>query len=218
MPLEGRAFRDRTEAGRVLAHLLSAYAGRDDVIVLGLPRGGVPVAAEVAAGLGAPLDVYVVRKLGVPGHDELDMGAIAGDGVRVLNQNVIRTLRIDPEDIDRVAAREWAELERRVQVYRDDRPPPEVQGKVVIVVDDGLATGSTMRAAVAALRSRQPKRIVVAVPVGAPSTCADLATEADEVVCARTPRAFRAVGQFYDDFAPTTDEEITRLLESLGWT
>lgn len=218
MPIEGRAFRDRTEAGQVLAHLLSVYAGRDDVIVLGLPRGGVPVAAEVAAGLGAPLDVYVVRKLGVPGHDELAMGAIAGNGVRVLNESVIRSLGIHQDDIDRVAAREQVELDRRVRAYRDGRPSPAVAGKVVIVVDDGLATGSTMRAAVAALRSEGPQRIVVAVPVGAPLTCSDLATEADEVVCARMPRSFRAVGQWYDDFAPTTDEEIARLLESRPWT
>lgn len=188
------------------------------MIVLGLPRGGVPVAAEVAAALQAPLDVYVVRKLGVPGHEELAMGAIAAGGVRVLNDVVIRRLRIPDEEIDRVAARETAELERRVRAYRGDRPLPAIEGNVVIVVDDGLATGSTMRAAVAALKAQRPSRLVVGVPVGAPPTCAVLAEEAEEVVCVRTPRFFEAVGQWYRDFSPTTDKEITRLLAVRGPT
>jgi putative phosphoribosyl transferase len=196
----------------VLTELLSEYRGRPDVVVLGLPRGGVPVAAEVAAGLGAPLDVFVVRKLGVPGHDELAMGAIASGGVRVLNPTVIQGLLIGDDVIAQVAAREAEELDRRDQAYRGDRPPPDVEGRVVIVVDDGLATGSTMRAAVSALRARRPNRIVVAVPVGSPQTCQDLRDEADEVVCARTPTFFQAVGQWYDDFSPTTDAEIHQLL------
>jgi putative phosphoribosyl transferase len=212
VPLKGRAFRNRSEAGRVLAELLAGYAGRSDVIVLGLPRGGVPVAAEVAAGLGTPLDVFVVRKLGVPGHDELAMGAIASGGVRILNDTVITGLDISDAVIAEVAAREAEELQRRERAYREDRPAPDLDGKVVIVVDDGLATGSTMRAAVAALRAQRPARIVVAVPVGSATTCHDLLSEADEVVCARTPTFFQAVGQWYDDFSPTTDAEISRLL------
>jgi predicted phosphoribosyltransferase len=216
MPLERRPFRDRTDAGRQLASLLASYAGRADVVVLGLPRGGVPVAAAVATRLQAPLDVFVVRKLGVPGHDELAMGAIASGGVRVLNRGVISDLNIPDEEIERVTERESDELHRRITAYRQDRLSPQLAGKVVIVVDDGLATGSTMRAAVAALRSLGPSRIVVAVPVGSPITCADLADEADEVVCARTPRLFHAVGQWYDDFLPTTDDEIRDLLAESG--
>ena len=222
MGLAGRAFQDRTDAGQVLAGLLDRYrrrpppwgggAAEPDVVVLGLPRGGVPVAAEVARGLEAPLDVFVVRKLGVPGHDELAMGAIASGGVRVLNRNVVEALDIGQDVIEAVAARELKELERRDLAYRDDRPPPDVTGKVVIVVDDGLATGSTMRAAVAALRAQNPSRIVVAVPVGSPITCRELEAEADEVVCARMPTQFHAVGQWYQDFSPTTDEQIRRLL------
>ena len=208
-----RTFRDRTDAGRVLAALLNQYAGRSDVVVFGLPRGGVPVAAEVAAGLGAPLDVLLVRKLGVPGHDELAMGAIAAGGVRVLNTSVITALQIGQDEIDRVAVREAQELERRARAYRGDAPAVlDLAGKVVIVVDDGLATGSTMRAAVAAVRAMGPSRVVAAVPVGAPGTCADLARDADEVVCARTPHAFRAVGQWYQDFSPPSESEIRRLL------
>jgi predicted phosphoribosyltransferase len=210
--LSSRAFRDRTEAGQVLAGLLAHYRGRPDVIVLGLPRGGVPVAAEVASGLGAPLDVFVVRKLGVPGHDELAMGAIASGGVRVVNRSVVDGLRIGEDVIEKVAARELKELERRDAAYRDGRPPPDVRGKVVFVVDDGLATGSTMRAAVSALRAQQPSRIVVAVPVGSAATCHELEAEADEVVCARIPADFHAVGQWYQDFSPTTDEQIRSLL------
>lgn len=198
----------------MLASLLWDYAGRDEVIVLGLPRGGVPVAAEVAAALDVPLDAFVVRKLGVPGHDELAMGAIAYGGVRVLNHSVITALGITDDEIDRVADREAQELERRAEAYRDARPPPVLRDRVVIVVDDGLATGSTMRAAVCAVRASSPARVVVAVPVGAAATCRELAADADEVVCARRPPHFQAVGQWYVDFSPTTDEEISRLLSS----
>jgi predicted phosphoribosyltransferase len=214
-PLGGwprRRFRDRVDAGRAVASALTHYAGRRDVVVLGLPRGGVPVAAEVAAALGAPIGVFVVRKLGVPGHDELAMGAIAEGGVRVLNRDVVDRLRIDPDDIEAVAEREQAELERRTRAYGGQGAPPDVAGKVVVVVDDGLATGSTMRAAVAAVRALQPARVVVAVPVGAPTTCSALAAEADEVVCVQSPELFRAVGQWYEDFSPTTDDEIRRVL------
>ncbi|MGH9264942.1 MAG: phosphoribosyltransferase [Acidimicrobiales bacterium] len=209
------AFRDRADAGRVLAGRLGHLAGRDDVLVLGLPRGGVPVAAEVAQALGAPLDVLLVRKLGVPRHAELAMGAIASGGVRVLNPAVIETLRIPPHVIDQVAAREEVELARREQAYRRGRQPLDMAGRVVVVVDDGLATGSTMRAAVAALRAQGPARIVVAVPVGAAETCRELAAEADEVVCAHTPVGFHAVGQWYDDFSETTDDDIRAVLARL---
>lgn len=209
---EGRPFRDRAAAGQELAGLLTGYRGRSDVVVLSLPRGGVPVAAEVAAALRAPLDVLVVRKLGVPGHEELAMGAIAEGGVRVLYDRVISGLGIDPADIDRVAGEEEAELARRASAYRSDRGLVDVGGKVVIVVDDGLATGSTMRAAVAALRAMRPAKVVVAVPVGAPPTCVELGGEADEVVCARTPDRFGAVGQWYDDFSPPGDDDLRRLL------
>src|SRR5262245_39744264 len=200
-------FHDRTEAGRLLAAKLAAYANRPDVLVLALPRGGVPVAFEVARALHAPLDVFLVRKVGVPGHEELAMGAIASGGVRVLNADVVRMLRISDEVFDAVAAEEWRELQRRERLYRGDRPAPDVHGRIVILVDDGLATGSTMRVAVAALRQQQPARIVVAVPVGAPETCAEFQAEADEAVCARTPEPFRAVGLWYDDFSQTTDAE-----------
>jgi predicted phosphoribosyltransferase len=206
-------FRDRTEAGRVLAAELSAYADRPDVIVLALPRGGVPVAFEVARALHAPLDVFLVRKLGVPGHEELAMGAIATGGVRVLNEDVVRALNIPDEVIDLVAAEEQQELERRERAYRDDRPLPEVRGRTVILVDDGLATGSSMRAAVAALRHLGPARIVVAVPVAAADTCTEFQHEVDDVVCARTPEPFYGVGLWYDDFSQTTDEEVHALLE-----
>ncbi len=214
----GRPFLNRTDAGRQLASLLTTYAGRPDAQVLGLPRGGVPVAAEVAKALGAPLDTFLVRKLGVPGHDELAMGAIASGGVRVLNRQVVEGLGIPPDEIERVTARERQELERRERDYRQGRPPPAIEGKVVIVVDDGLATGSTMRAAVAALRAQAPSRIVVAVPVGSPATCHELTEEAEEVVCARIPTYFHAVGQWYDDFSPTTDDQIRRLLAEAGTT
>jgi predicted phosphoribosyltransferase len=206
-------YRDREDAGRQLAGRLRAYAHRPDVLVLALPRGGVPVAYQVAKALDVPIDVYLVRKLGVPGREELAMGAIATGGVRVLNDEVVRYLDIPPAVIDRVAAEEQEELERRELAYRGGRPAPEVRGRTVILIDDGLATGSTMRAAIAALRRQEPSRIVVAVPLAAPSTCEELAVEVDEMVCAQTPEPFRAVGIWYYDFAPTTDEEVRDLLE-----
>ncbi len=209
-----RRFRDRREAGRLLAAKLARYANRPDVMVLALPRGGVPVAAEVASALGAPLDVFLVRKLGVPGHEELAMGAIATGGVRFLNQDVVRALRIPESDIDAVAAKEQQELERRERLYRGDRPPPDVRGKTVILMDDGLATGATMHAAVKALRAWQPARIVVAVPTASPDTCEELQAVADDVICAITPEPFYAVGLWYADFSPTTDEEVRDLLAS----
>lgn len=205
-------FRDRAHAGRVLAGELSRYADRDDVIVLALPRGGVPVGYEVARALGAPLDVFTVRKLGVPGQEELAMGAIATGGIRVLNSDVVRFLGLSDELIEEVAAREEQELIRRDRRYRDDRPPPDLRGKVVILVDDGLATGATMRAAVAAARQQQPAQVVVAVPVAAAETCRQFQEEVDEVICAEAPAAFYAVGFWYDDFAPTTDEEVRQIL------
>jgi predicted phosphoribosyltransferase len=205
-------FRNRADAGRVLAGKLSEYAGRSDVVVLALPRGGVPVAYEVARALHAPLDVFLVRKLGLPGHEELAMGAIASGGVRVLNEEVVRLLRVPPEVIDIVAAEEKQELQRREEAYRDGRPPLDVRGKTAILVDDGLATGSTMRAAVAALRRQGPSRIVVAVPVAAAETCAEMRSEVDDLVCARTPEPFRAVGLWYQDFSQTSDDEVRDLL------
>ena len=205
-------FRNRTEAGRVLGQELRAYANRDDVIVLALPRGGVPVAFEVAHALHAPLDVFVVRKLGVPGHEELAMGAIASGGVLVIEPSVVEDLSIPMEVVLDVAAREEQERLRREREYRGDRPGPEVRGRTVILVDDGLATGSTMRAAVAALTKLQPAKIVVAVPVAVRSTCEELAEEVDEVVCARTPEPFYGVGEWYADFSQTTDEEVRELL------
>jgi putative phosphoribosyl transferase len=208
----GRPYRDRTHAGQVLASQLWQYAGRDDVVVLGLPRGGVPVAHEVATALDAPLDVLLVRKLGVPGHTELAMGAIGPGGVRVVNPAVVGSLDIPDHVVDEVARQEEAELARRQELYRGDREPPAVAGRVAIAVDDGLATGATMRAAVSALRALGPARVVVAVPVGARRTCQELGEVADEVVCARMPATFQAVGQWYTDFAPTTDAEIRRLL------
>jgi predicted phosphoribosyltransferase len=205
-------FRDRSDAGRQLAARLKEYAGRPDVTVLALPRGGVPVAYEVARELGAPLDVFLVRKLGLPYHPELAMGAIASGGVRVLNDTVVSRFRVPGEVIDAVAAEEGQELARREREYRDDRPLPDIRGRTVILIDDGLATGATMRAAVAALRRLGPARVVVAVPVGSPETCAEFQAVADEAVCARTPEPFQAVGQWYRDFSQTTDEEVQELL------
>src|SRR2546422_5931055 len=209
--MEG-AFPNRAEAGRLLGLKLSKYAGCDDVIVLGLPRGGVPVAYEVAQALRVPLDVFIVRKLGVPGFEELAVGAIASGGVRVLNEDVMRALPNAKEIIESVTARETAELERREQSYRDGRPAPELRDRVVILVDDGLATGATMRAAVAALRQRGVAKIVVGAPVGAPDTCREFEEEVDEIVCATAPEFFQAVGQYYEDFSQTSDEEVRELL------
>lgn len=210
--LTERRFRDRVDAGRALAADLSAYAGRDDVLVLALPRGGVPVGYEVARALGAPLDVFIVRKLGVPGHEEMAMGAIASGGVRVLNDGVVGPLRISESIIDGVAAREQAELERREREYRDGRPAPDVRGRTVILVDDGLATGATMRAAAEALRLPGPARLVVAVPVSAEESCEEFREQVDEIVCTMTPSPFYGVGMWYDDFSQTTDAEVRVLL------
>lgn len=206
-------FRDRVEAGRLLAAQLKAYAGCPDVLVLALPRGGVPVAFEVAQALRAPLDVFVVRKLGVPGHEEVAMGAIATGGIRVLNDDLVREVGIPKWIIDAVAAQEGRELQRRERLYRDDAPPLQVSGRIVILIDDGLATGSTMRAAVTAVRQLKPARVIVAVPVAAADTCAEFRGVADEVVCAFIPDRFYAVGRWYEDFSQTTDEEVRWLLE-----
>lgn len=210
------AFEDRRDAGRRLAALLTHYTQRPDVLVLGLPRGGVPVAYEVAHALGAPLDVFIVRKLGVPGHEELAMGAIATGGMRVLNLDVVEELNISPDVIERVTETERQELERRERLYRDDRPPPVIQGRIVIVVDDGLATGATMRAAVAALRHSGPARLVVAVPTSARSTFEEVGRQVDEIVAVILPDAFHAVGLWYHDFRPTTDDEVRQLLNMAG--
>lgn len=209
-------FRNRTHAGQALAERLTGYAGRDDVIVLALPRGGVPVAFEVAQRLSAPLDVFIVRKLGSPGHEELAMGAIATGGVVVLNDDVVRALKIPEAGIERVAARERDELARREALYRGSRPAPDLRGRIVILVDDGLATGSTMRAAIAAVRTFQPSRLVVAVPTGARETCEDLRRDVDEVVCVTEPDHFYAVGMWYEDFTQTEDREVRDLLEAAG--
>jgi len=209
-------FANRDEAGRALGReVLRRIGKRPDAIVLGLPRGGVPVAHAVAQAIDAPLDVFIVRKLGVPGHEELAMGAIASGGVRVLNDDVLRQIPLPPAAIDAVAQREQRELERRERTYRGNRPPLDVAGRTVIVVDDGLATGSTMRAAVRALRKMGPRVVIVAVPVAARSTCDDLRNEADEVICLWTPEPFQAVGLWYDDFTQTTDEEVHELLEGV---
>jgi len=208
------AFEDRSDAGRRLATKLRHYQGRKDVIVLALPRGGVPVAAEISRMLGAPLDVFVVRKVGVPWHEELAMGAIASGGVELLNDDLIAAYRIARTEVDRVMQRERAELERREALYRGGRPFPDLRNKTVILVDDGLATGSTMRVAVEALRKEGPARIVVAVPVAAPETCDAFRDIADEIICAITPEPFHAVGMWYDDFSQTTDEEVHELLGS----
>lgn len=207
-------FRDRKAAGRVLANKLMGFAGAPDLVVLALPRGGVPVAYEVARGLGAPLDVFVVRKLGVPGHEELAMGAIASGGARVLNDDVLSALGISEHVVDIVASIEARELARRERAYRGGRPPLDVRGSTVIVVDDGLATGSTMRAAILALRARGPARIIAAAPVAAAPVCERLKADADVVVCAVIPERFQAVGIWYEDFSQTSDEEVRALLES----
>lgn len=209
-------FRDREEAGYVLAAKLRKYANRSDVVILALPRGGVPVGYAVAQRLNAPLDVFAVRKLGLPGHEELAMGAIATGGVRVLNEDVVEQLSISGDVIDQVATREQVELERRERLFRGDRSPAVVRNQIVILVDDGLATGSTMRAAVRALRALGPSRIVVAVPVGPRSTCDELMEEADEVVCPAMPEPFRGVGLWYRNFQQTTDREVRELLDQAG--
>ena len=207
-------FLNRSDAGRQLAaELLPGYGGRSDVLVLGLPRGGVPVAFEIAVALDAPLDVLVVRKLGLPGHEEFGIGAIASGGVRVVDESVLRAYGVDSRTLEEITEREQRELERRERRYRDDRPFPALQDRVVILVDDGLATGSTMRAAVAALRAEGPREIVVAVPVGAPETCSAMARLADDVVCLMTPEPFYAVGLWYENFDQTDDDEVHDLIE-----
>jgi predicted phosphoribosyltransferase len=206
-------FSDRSEAGRYLSTKLLKYQNQPDVLVLALPRGGVPVGYEVANSLHAPLDIFLVRKLGVPGHEELAMGAIATGGVRVLNDDVVDYLQIPDDVIDQITEQELEELKRREREYRDDHPEPDVKGKTIILIDDGLATGSTIRAAAEALRQQQPARIVVAVPVSAPETCDEYRIGVDEIVCAITPEPFLGVGQWYLDFSQTTDAEVRELLE-----
>jgi predicted phosphoribosyltransferase len=207
-------YRDRAQAGALLAEQLSQYAGRGDVIVLALPRGGVPVGAAVAAALGVPLDVFLVRKLGVPGHEELAMGALASGGATLVNVEVLETLGIPEQVVAEVAERERAELARREALYRDGRPFPRLTGETVLLVDDGLATGASMLVAIAALRAENPRRIVVAVPVAAPEICALVGRAADAIVCPRTPEQFEGVGKWYDDFTQVTDEEVTALLSA----
>jgi putative phosphoribosyl transferase len=206
-------FRDRREAGAALVPLLAAYRDDPSVVVFGLPRGGVPVAAEVARGLGARLDVFLVRKLGVPGHEELAFGAVANGRVRVLNDDVIRMAGLAGDVIERVTEREYREIERREQLYRGGQPPLDARGRAGILVDDGLATGATMLAAARSLRAMGPARLIVAVPVGSAEACDVFRSEVDEVHCAATPEPFRAVGLWYDDFNPTTDDEVIALLE-----
>jgi putative phosphoribosyl transferase len=209
-------FRNRYEAGALLAEKLTAYANNPEVIVLALPRGGVPVGAEVARKLNVPFDLFVVRKLGLPGHPELAMGAIASGGVRVFNGDVVNALRIPDDVINAVSAMEFQELKRREQAYRDDLPPPEVEGKTVIIVDDGIATGSTMVAAISALRQLNVERIVVATPTVARSTYEYLRENADEVVAVLVPEEFYGVGQWYEDFSQTSDEEVRRLIAEVN--
>ena len=207
-------FRNRTEAGQVLARCLQQYKNQPDVLILGLPRGGVPVAYEVARELNAPLDVFIVRKLGVPGHEELGMGAIATGGVRTLHEGIIREIGISPQTIEAVSAREQAELERRERLYRGDRPAPTIKGRTVVIVDDGLATGSTMKAAIQAVRQQDPRQVIVAVPTAPSETCEQLKESADHVVCALTPEPFFSVGGSYADFTQITDGEVRDLIAS----
>lgn len=206
-------FRDRFHAGSELARQLQDHAGRKDVVVLGLARGGVPVAYQVAEELKLPLDVFIVRKLGVPGREELAMGAIASGGIRVINEDIVGSLAVPEEDVARVAAQEQEVLEKRQRTYRGGRAMPDLRGKRVIVVDDGVATGASMKAAVQALRQQEPERVVVAVPVGAPSTCQELEELADELVCVRTPTNLGGIGAWYQDFSQTPDEEVQELLK-----
>ncbi len=206
-------FKDRRDAGRILAQDLSAYAGRSDVVIFALPRGGVPVAYEVSLALNAPLDIFIVRKLGLPGHEELAIGAIASGGIRVLNEDIILALNLPDEMINLVAEQEMRELERREKSYRGDRLPLSAHDKTAMLIDDGLATGASMRAAVAGVRTQSPARIVIAVPTAAPETCNALKFRVDEIVCAMTPAPFLGVGQWYEDFSQVTDEEVRTLLE-----
>ena len=208
-----QTFADRTEAGKQLAKALAKYANRPDTIVLALPRGGVPLGYEVAKALHCPLDVLVVRKLGTPGQEELAMGAIASGGVRELNREVVDYLNIAPEDIEAEVRRETRELERRERAYRDDRPPLDIRGRVVLLVDDGLATGTTMRAAVSAIRALGAKKIVAAIPVGAVQSCRQLKAEVDELICLLMPEDFTAISVWYEDFRQTTDQEVQDLLK-----
>ena len=206
-------FRDRTEASRKLADHLAAYANYPNAMILALPRGGVPVAFEVAEALNLPLDIFVVRKLGLPSHEEFAIGAIASGGACVLNQDLIHQLSLSDEVIEHIVAREQHELERRERTYRGQRPMLDVRNRIIIIVDDGLATGSSMRAAIAALRQKRPAKLIVAVPVGARETCSELEALADEAICLETPENFSAVGLWYSDFSQITDEEVIDLLE-----
>ena len=207
-------FNDRSDAGRILASKLAKYKGRADVVLLALPRGGIPVAYEIGKELGLPIDVFVVRKLGVPGHEELAMGAIASGDIRIINEDVVNPLGIDQKTIDEVTDRERQELRRREELYRGERKPLTLAGKSVILVDDGIATGSTMRAAIAALRQLGPSRLIVAVPVAAADTYREIGAEVDEMVCAEVPRALFAISQWYERFEQTTDDEVRHLLAS----
>jgi len=204
-------FQNRTDAGRYLAERLQEYA-RHNTVILGLPRGGVVVASEVARRLDVPLDIFLVRKLGVPGYEELAMGAIASGGIQVINEDVVRHIQISRAEIQAIAAKEAQELKRRERAYRGNRPPLEVKDKTIILIDDGLATGATMRAAVVALRKQNPRKIVIAVPVAAPDTCEEFRTEVDDIICGITPAHFNAVGAWYNDFSQTSDEEVIQLL------
>lgn len=205
-------FKDRHEAGRALAAHLRHYAGTADLQVLALPRGGVPVGYEIARELKAPLDLFLVRKLGVPGHEEYAMGAIAAGGIRIVDESVVRALSISEDQIATVASQEQQELERRDREYRAGLPELEIEGRTIVLVDDGLATGSTMRAAAAAVRAQNPKKLIVAVPVAAPETCDALRSEVDEIICVRTPDPFHAVSLWYEAFPQTTDDEVRELL------
>jgi putative phosphoribosyl transferase len=205
-------FKDRVDAGRKLAKELSEYANRSDVLILALPRGGVPVAFEVAKELNVKMDVFIVRKLGVPGNEELAMGAIASDNIIVLNEDVVRYFQISKQVIDAIVARELRELERREHTYRGNRPKPNINSSTVILIDDGLATGATMRAAAASVKTKNPTKIVIAVPTGAPDTCRSFEGKVDEVICVATPEPFYGVGAWYEDFSQTTDEEVCELL------